>query len=79
MVQRTVHLVLTEAGMEKRRTIDLNPNLISEAAVVLGTTDAADTVRAALRAVVARGHRRWLARRDFSELSALLPTIRDHR
>jgi Arc/MetJ family transcription regulator len=60
-------------------TIDLDRTLVEEAAAVLGTTRTTETVHAALREVVARRRRAWLARRDFSELEALLPEIRTPR
>jgi Arc/MetJ family transcription regulator len=60
-------------------TLDLDRELLLEAATALGTTRTTDTVHAALREVVARRRRRWLAERDFSELDRLLPTIRRPR
>ena len=50
-----------------------------DAAEALGTTRTTDTVHAALRDVVARRRRAWLARRDFSELEARLPELRAPR
>ena len=60
-------------------TLDLDRALLAEAAGVLGTTRTTDTVHAALRDVVARRHRRWLAQHDFSELDELLPSVRRPR
>ena len=60
-------------------TLDLDRELLLEAAGVLGTTKTTDTIHAALRAVVARHRRRWLAERDFSELDRLTPAIRSPR
>ncbi len=60
-------------------TLDLDRELLDEAAKALGTTRTTDTVHAALREVVARRQRAWLARRDFSELEARLPEIRAPR
>jgi Arc/MetJ family transcription regulator len=60
-------------------TLDLDRELLVEAATALGTTRTTDTVHAALREVVARRRRRWLAERDFSELDRLLPSIRASR
>lgn len=57
-------------------TLDLDRELLRDAAEVLGTTRTTDTVHAALRDVVARRRRAWLARRDFSELEAALPALR---
>ena len=54
-------------------------DLLRDAAEALGTTRTTDTVHAALRDVVARRRRAWLARRDFSELEAALPDLRTSR
>ncbi len=60
-------------------TLDLDRDLLAAAAEALGTSRTTETVHAALREVVARRKRTWLARRDFSELEALLPEIRATR
>lgn len=60
-------------------TLDLDRDLLHDAAEALGTTRTTDTVHAALRDVVARRRRAWLARRDFSELEAALPDLRATR
>lgn len=60
-------------------TLDLDRDLLADAARALGTTRTTDTVHAALREVVARRQRAWLARRDFSELEAALPDLRAPR
>lgn len=60
-------------------TLDLDRELLRDAAEALGTTRTTDTVHAALREVVARRQRAWLARRDFSELEARLPELRAPR
>jgi Arc/MetJ family transcription regulator len=60
-------------------TLDLDRDLLRDAAEALGTTRTTDTVHAALRDVVARRRRAWLARRDFSELEAALPDLRSAR
>ncbi len=60
-------------------TLDLDGELLNDAAAALGTTRTTDTVHAALREVVARRRRAWLARRDFSELEARLPELRAPR
>jgi len=57
-------------------TLDLDRELLAAAAEVLGTRRTTETVHAALREVVARRKRAWLARRDFSELEVLLPEVR---
>ncbi len=60
-------------------TLDLDRELLDRAALALGTKRTTDTVHAALRDVVARRQRRWLAQRDFSELDDLLPSLRSPR
>lgn len=60
-------------------TLDLDRELLHDAAEALGTTRTTDTVHAALREVVARRRRAWLARRDFSELEAHLSDLRTPR
>ncbi|HSW41523.1 MAG TPA: type II toxin-antitoxin system VapB family antitoxin [Patescibacteria group bacterium] len=69
-----------EGTMAKTHTtLDLDRELLRDAAEALGTTRTTDTVHAALREVVARRQRAWLARRDFSELEARLPELRAPR
>ena len=60
-------------------TLDLDRDLLRDAADVLGTTKTTETVHAALREVVARRRRAWLARRDFSDLEGALPELRTTR
>jgi len=60
-------------------TLDLDRELLRDAAQALGTTKTTETVHAALRDVVSRRRRTWLARRDFSELEAALPGLRAPR
>lgn len=60
-------------------TLDLDRDLLRDAAEALGTTRTTETVHAALRDVVARRRRAWLARRDFSELETSLPDLRSPR
>ena len=60
-------------------TLDLDRELLNDAAEALGTTRTTDTVHAALREVVARRRRAWLARRDFSQLEERLPELRAPR
>ncbi len=62
--------------MKTHTTLDLDRSLLEEAAAALGTTRTTETVHAALRDVVARQRRARLARRDFSNLEALLPEMR---
>jgi Arc/MetJ family transcription regulator len=55
----------------KRTNINLDTQLVREAADLLGTSRISDTVHAAMRDVVAREHRRRLAERDlFGEVTA---------
>ncbi len=60
--------------MEQRTHIDLDMDLVAQAARELGTEDAADTVHRALRDVVARGRRARLAAHGFHDLT---PATRD--
>jgi len=55
--------------MRKHTTLDLDTQLVREAAAVLGTERITDTVHAALAEVVARRKRAWLAAFDFPGLS----------
>jgi uncharacterized protein (DUF1778 family) len=64
---------------KRHTTLDLDRDLLREAAEALGTTRTTETVHAALREVVARRRRAWLSRRDFSELEAALPKLRTAR
>lgn len=57
-------------------TLDLDRELLQQAADALGTKRTTDTVHAALREVVAHRQRAWLAQRDFSELESALPELR---
>jgi Arc/MetJ family transcription regulator len=60
-------------------TLDLDRELLRDAAEALGTTRTTETVHAALREAVARRRRTWLARRDFSELQGALAGLREPR
>jgi Arc/MetJ family transcription regulator len=60
-------------------TLDLDRDLLHDAADALGTTRTTETVHAALREVVTRRQRARLARRDFSELETHLHEIRATR
>lgn len=60
-------------------TLDLDRDLLRDAAQALGTTRTTDTVHAALRDAVSRRQRAWLATRDFSELERALPALRKSR
>jgi Arc/MetJ family transcription regulator len=60
-------------------TLDLDRDLLRDAAEALGTTRTTETVHAALREVVGRRRRAWLARRDFSELESTLEELRTTR
>jgi Arc/MetJ family transcription regulator len=57
------------ASMRKHTTIDLDLELVREAAATLGTTRMTDTVHAALAEVVARRRRAALARMDLPDLT----------
>jgi uncharacterized protein (DUF1778 family) len=60
-------------------TLDLDRDLLRDAAEALGTSRTTETIHAALREVVARRRRAWLARRDFSQLEDRLPELRATR
>jgi Arc/MetJ family transcription regulator len=60
-------------------TLDLDRDLLADAARALGTTRTTDTVHAALREAVARRRRAFVAHRDFSELETALPGLRATR
>lgn len=71
---------MAEAAVAKVHvTLDLDHDLLAQAAEALGTKRTTETVHAALREVVARRRRAWLVRRDFSELEGLLPDLRAPR
>ena len=53
----------------KRTNINLDMDLVDEAARELGTQRTTDTVHQALREVVARARRARLAERDFEDLT----------
>lgn len=53
----------------KRTNINLDMDLVADAARQLGTRRTTDTVHAALRDVIARGRRARLAQRDFEDLT----------
>jgi Arc/MetJ family transcription regulator len=55
--------------MVRRTNINLDMDLVDEAARELGTQRTTDTVHEALREVVARARRARLARRDFEDLT----------
>jgi Arc/MetJ family transcription regulator len=50
--------------MLRHINIDLDTQLVEEAAALLGTRRISDTVDAAMRNVIGRAHRRGLAERD---------------
>jgi Arc/MetJ family transcription regulator len=56
-------------GVVKRTNINLDMDLVHEAAHELGTQRTTDTVHQALREVVARARRARLAQRDFEDLT----------
>jgi Arc/MetJ family transcription regulator len=53
----------------RRTNINLDTELVQEAAAVLGTVQTTETVHAALREVVERAARQRLAERDFADLT----------
>lgn len=55
--------------MRRHTTLDLDQELLREAAVALGTTRTTETVHAALADVVARRRRAMLARLDLPDLT----------
>jgi hypothetical protein len=55
--------------MRKHTTMDLDQDLVREAAAVLGTRRTVETVHAALADVVARRKRAWLARYELADLT----------
>jgi Arc/MetJ family transcription regulator len=56
-------------AMVRRTNINLDMDLVAEAAQELGTRRTTDTVHQALREVVARARRARLAERDFEDLT----------
>ena len=55
--------------MVRRTNINLDMDLVDQAAEALGTRRTTDTVHEALREVIARARRTRLARRDFEDLT----------
>ena len=53
----------------KRTNINLDMDLVQQAAQALGTRRTTDTVHEALRDVIARARRTRLAQRDFEDLT----------
>jgi Arc/MetJ family transcription regulator len=53
----------------KRTNINLDMELVEQAARELGTDRTTDTVHEALRAVIARARRARLSKRDFADLT----------
>jgi len=64
-----VESVLPSDPMRKHTTLDLDEDLVREAAAALGTRRTTETVHAALAEVVARRRRAMLARHDFPDLT----------
>lgn len=65
--------------MKTHTTLDLDRDLLADAAAALGTTRTTDTVHAALREAAARQARARLMARDWSNLKDLLPEMRAPR
>jgi Arc/MetJ family transcription regulator len=57
------------AAVVKRTNINLDMDLVEQAAHELGTRRTTDTVHEALRCVIARARRARLAERDFEDLT----------
>ena len=57
------------SGVVKRTNINLDMDLVQQAAHALGTRRTTDTVHEALRDVIARARRTRLAQRDFEDLT----------
>ena len=57
------------AAVVKRTNINLDMDLVQQAAQELGTRRTTDTVHEALRDVIARAQRTRLAQRDFEDLT----------
>jgi Arc/MetJ family transcription regulator len=75
-----VYACCVATGTTKRTNINLDKQLVDEAAAVLGTAQTTETVHAALREVVDRAARRRLAGQDFPGLTpAALGEIRRPR
>ena len=68
-VQSCVLVGLLSETKISRTNINLDTQLVDEAAAVLGTARTTDTVHAALRAVIDRAARERLAQRDFADLT----------
>ena len=56
-------------GVVKRTNVNLDMDLVQQAAQALGTRRTTDTVHEALRNVIARDRRTRLAQRDFEDLT----------
>ncbi len=65
----TVGGVSCGVDLIKRTNINLDMDLVAQAAAVLNTERTTDTVHEALREVIDRARRGRLARRDFPELT----------
>jgi Arc/MetJ family transcription regulator len=65
--------------MKTHTTLDLDRELLTEAAAALGTTRTTETVHAALREAVAMRARARLMARDWSSLKEMLPEMRTPR
>lgn len=56
-------------GMRRRTTLNLDHDLVHDAAQALGTTKTTQTIHAAMEDVVARARRRRLAERELPDLT----------
>ncbi len=55
--------------MIKHTTLNIDTNLVIEAAAVLGTTGTTETIHRALAEVIDQAHLRWLAAYEFPGLT----------
>jgi Arc/MetJ family transcription regulator len=68
-VERCMLVGMLSETKIRRTNINLDTQLVDEAAAVLGTARTTDTVHAALRAVIDRAARERVAQRDFADLT----------
>lgn len=64
-----MHHQVCALAMVRRTNINLDMDLVDQAAHELGTRRTTDTVHEALRAVIARARRARLAQRNFEDLT----------
>ena len=69
MLRKVYSMGMVTKTTIRRTNINLDTELVKEAARVLGTARTTDTVHAALRAVIDHASRGRLAQRDFADLT----------